>query len=614
MDQTQGPKINLYSDPVYSLNSGLKLSEVFFSLLAVFFLEYGSTIVDAINSFYNENVMLSEEKLEIIKLKDDIRELSDERSKYNVKDDFAAYFKLDRKINTKQDAINKMEDALDQTKSFKKVFAMKLLGYFIRLVAFSFFSYMCSNATIFTVPKTDFPFISRILSSPNVFYDSSIYSENVAPVSILFLVTILFTSFDRIITFINGKKLLSRKKMESEDNASEVLAINFNQDVKALLIGHDRGFSIFDLTTVEKLDKAHENTGKFTNILHIERLFSSCLIAFVTQARPRNLIVYNFQKSINVCDPAFKSTIVAIKLNRLRLIVVLEDTILIHNVRDMKQLQQIKETPKNNSGIVDLSCAENSLLAYPGDSQKGIVNIYDAEHLTSAINIHAHDSPLAVIKFNADASKIATCSIKGTVIRIWQVSTGVKLYEFSRGMARNATIYSLAFSQCGVYLALSSNTETVHVFKCGIQELQQQQAVIGSPEGDSTYSGWINYYAKQASAYLPLQVNELMQREKSFATAGLPKFGYKNIVAIPTINKIPHLLVATIAGYLYCYRLPVEGGECSLLHQYTIGPERLTKEGSSSPAQTPVPSSPAATRAQNNSVEDEESLNDGGSN
>ena len=79
--------------------------------------------------------------------------------------------------------------------------------------------------------------------------------------------------------------------------------------------------------------------------------------------------------------------------------------------------------------------------------------------------IPAHDSPLAAIAFSSTGTLIATASEKGTVIRIFRVCDGVRLHEFRRGVKRCATIYSLAFSVDSQFLAASSNTETVHVFR-----------------------------------------------------------------------------------------------------------------------------------------------------
>ncbi len=73
---------------------------------------------------------------------------------------------------------------------------------------------------------------------------------------------------------------------------------------------------------------------------------------------------------------------------------------------------------------------------------------------------------------------------KGTVIRVHSAVDGTRLFEFRRGVRRYvkivlklkqrkvfvfvfrvATIYSLAFSPDSMFLAASSNTETIHIFR-----------------------------------------------------------------------------------------------------------------------------------------------------
>jgi autophagy-related protein 18 len=79
--------------------------------------------------------------------------------------------------------------------------------------------------------------------------------------------------------------------------------------------------------------------------------------------------------------------------------------------------------------------------------------------------IPAHDGPLAALSFNSSGTKLATASEKGTVIRVFSVTDGAKLFEFRRGVKRCVSIYSLAFSPDSLFLSASSNTETVHIFK-----------------------------------------------------------------------------------------------------------------------------------------------------
>ncbi len=65
-----------------------------------------------------------------------------------------------------------------------------------------------------------------------------------------------------------------------------------------------------------------------------------------------------------------------------RLIVSLEESLYIHNIRDMKVLHTIRDTPPNPHGLCALSINnDNCYLAYPGSSQIGEVQIFDAVNL-----------------------------------------------------------------------------------------------------------------------------------------------------------------------------------------------------------------------------------------
>lgn len=69
---------------------------------------------------------------------------------------------------------------------------------------------------------------------------------------------------------------------------------------------------------------------------------------------------------------------------RQRLIVCLEESLHIHNIRDMKILHTIRDTPPNPRGLCALSpCVEHCYVAYPGSSAVGEVQIFDAVHLVS---------------------------------------------------------------------------------------------------------------------------------------------------------------------------------------------------------------------------------------
>lgn len=157
----------------------------------------------------------------------------------------------------------------------------------------------------------------------------------------------------------------------------------------------------------------------------------------------------------------FKSEVKAVRLRRDKVVVVLATKIFVYRFSDLKLLDQIT-TLANPKGLVALCPdASNCVLACPGLSKGSIrIELYD---LSKATLIKAHDAELAQFALNADGSKIASASEKGTLIRVWDCHTGEPLRELRRGVDR-AEIYCLTFNPASTYLACSSDKGTVHIF------------------------------------------------------------------------------------------------------------------------------------------------------
>ncbi|OBS78903.1 hypothetical protein A6R68_18706 [Neotoma lepida] len=171
---------------------------------------------------------------------------------------------------------------------------------------------------------------------------------------------------------------------------------------------------------------------------------------------------------------------------------------------------------------------DNCYLAYPGSATIGEVQVFDTINLRAANMIPAHDSPLAALAFDASGTKLATASEKGTVIRVFSIPEGQKLFEFRRGVKR-------------------------------------------PPEEPTTWTGYFGKVLMASTSYLPSQVTEMFNQGRAFATVRLPFCGHKNICSLTTIQKIPRLLVGASDGYLYMYNLdPQEGGECALMRQHSM--------------------------------------------
>ncbi|GBG32931.1 Autophagy-related protein 18 [Hondaea fermentalgiana] len=272
---------------------------------------------------------------------------------------------------------------------------------------------------------------------------------------------------------------------------NDVLFMGFNQDASCVSIGTKSGYRIFNCQPFGRNIFSTEG-----GIGIVEMLFSTSLVALVGGGEkpafsPRHLKLWNSKTASVICELDFSSRIQAVKMNRKRLIVVLETQLHIYDLDTMINLQTLEVAtlgsgPSGNGAgqhagtmasamtqggtsllaapLCELSPDENtSFLALPANSISGDVFLYDALNLVEFRWIQAHKARLTSLQFSQDGSMLATASETGTVIRVFRVPSGEKLYSFRRG-SYSATVYSLAFDEAGDMLAASSSNGTVHLF------------------------------------------------------------------------------------------------------------------------------------------------------
>lgn len=146
--------------------------------------------------------------------------------------------------------------------------------------------------------------------------------------------------------------------------------------------------------------------------------------------------------------------------------VLLENKIYIHEIPTVRVLHEIHLSAPNSLGIMDLSSnTDRPLLVHPISDTSGIVEVFDTLKMETKCKILCHESAVACLALNETGNLLATASEKGTIIRIFSTSKGTRLFEFRRGILRNATIHSMVFSPGSNFLAISSDTETIHIFK-----------------------------------------------------------------------------------------------------------------------------------------------------
>ena len=321
--------------------------------------------------------------------------------------------------------------------------------------------------------------------------------------------------------------------------------LNFNQTGSCISMGTSGGFEIFNCNPFGKFYS--DETGGYGIV---EMLFSTSLLAVVgvgdqPAMSPRRLRIINTKRHSVICEVTFPSTILAVKMNKARLIVLLQDQIYIYDISNMRLLHTI-ETVTNVRGLIAVSPSlDSNYLAYPsppkvinseikghattnnislssGDTghtfnvdncsdssaalgargeeantiqggisqveadgvpissvpnrnspkntnsimKNGDVILFNLQTLQPTMVIEAHKGEIAALVLSRDGALLATASEKGTIVRVFSVETGAKIYQFRRG-TYPTKIYSMCFSDDNQFLAATSSSKTVHIFKLG---------------------------------------------------------------------------------------------------------------------------------------------------
>ncbi|CRG83956.1 Autophagy-related protein 18 [Talaromyces islandicus] len=406
--------------------------------------------------------------------------------------------------------------------------------------------------------------------------------------------------------------------------------VTFNQDYSYLAVGTSKGFRIF---TTDPFAKSYET--KEGNIAMLEMLFSTSLVALILS--PRRLQITNTKRQSTICELTFPTTVLAVKLNRKRLVIVLEHQIYLYDIQTMRLLSTIETSPNQNA-ICGLSpSSENCYLAYPLPQKAppssfappahappsntthispttGDVLIFDTIKLEAINVIEAHRSPLSCITLNGDGTLLATASDKGTIIRVFSVPDGHKLYQFRRGSIPSR-IYSMSFNTMSTLLCVSSATETIHVFRLnnqgggpegsprnssyerslspssgtyGEDQMGTESSDFASRKHNGTLIGMIrrtsqnvgNTFASTVGGYLPKGVSEMWEPARDFAWIKLPKSSpsssgvastgpVRSVVAMS--SNTPQVMVVTSEGNFYVFNIDLsKGGEGTLTKQYSV--------------------------------------------
>lgn len=281
------------------------------------------------------------------------------------------------------------------------------------------------------------------------------------------------------------------------------LSVNFNQDHTCFSCSTEDGFQVYNTDPLDcKVVKKFNNLNQ-SGVAYTKMLYRTNYIALIGGGRrprypPNKLIIWDDLQQRESITLSFMSPVHEVFLSRVHIIVVLENTIEVYQFgSNPHKIVSSLDTVRN--AVVDfVVCARKlrrssseqhsnglspavttGILAFPSVKSPGQVQIADLSQLkvkeddnepqlpTSIIK--AHKSPIRLIGLNPQGTKVATCSIQGTMIRVFSTHTGSLIKEFRRGLDR-ADIYEISWSRSGKKLACVSDKQTLHVFQIEDEE------------------------------------------------------------------------------------------------------------------------------------------------
>lgn len=280
------------------------------------------------------------------------------------------------------------------------------------------------------------------------------------------------------------------------------------------------------------------------------------------------IIIWDDHQGRIISQLRFNKNLLNVKLRIDSIIGICDDKIYIFNLNTLETIA-ILDTFENYLGLAAISNNEDKfVLAFPYFSQ-GTVQIKKYINSKDFKVINAHESKIAYLTINKEATLLATASDKGTLIRIFKIENGDLISELRRG-TKNVTMTCISFDQNNRFIGCASDVGTIHIFSIfsviktvgTITEKEQKQNNEEEPKNQKSFLGKLTGMLKIKNNYL--------DSERSFAKFRIQE--HNSILAFGSENTF--YVLTSDGKYYYVAYDPKNGGDCIKINEKNIMNEK----------------------------------------
>lgn len=274
----------------------------------------------------------------------------------------------------------------------------------------------------------------------------------------------------------------------TQTNPVQIFNTQFDADCQIFTTVTPVGFAVYQAWPLKLLRKREFSGGTLAAAVPCH---TSSLLFLLGGGRsplypPNKVILWDDSAGAEVAELEFREKVGGLACRRGWLAVALRRRVVVFEVHETVVRRGEYDTCDNPRGVLAMATGPyTTLLAIPG-RQMGHVQLIQlppcrppeplgpplpvrlAKPPTSTVRhpvsiIAAHESPLTTLSVTSSGRLVATTSLRGTLVRIWETSNGKLMKEFRRGSDK-AEIYGVAFRPDEKEVAVWSDKGTIHVF------------------------------------------------------------------------------------------------------------------------------------------------------